>query len=640
MTARGPNYGWLTTLGNLSGESAEEILSSLASFVRDAGAGQRAAWKACLPLVRDAATTASSTRPEVEAHPILFEYELPRENGRRPDVVLLENGTVVVVEFKGKEVIARADLDQVSAYARDLRNYHSYTHGRAVVPALVPVRYEGPRQKFDDVEVLSPKALGEFMVEVSTQASGEPLDGEQWAQAEYAPLPSLIQAAREIFHGRPLPFIRRAESAGIPQAVAYLSSTAHRAAATRSRHLVLLTGVPGSGKTLAGLQFVHDRSLEDLIVRAEGRATGAPAVFLSGNGPLVRVLRHALEGPQGEEKVFVDGIKTYLKQYSLRKKPRVPPEHIVVFDEAQRAWDPILIEEKHGVSNSEPELVIKTSASVPDWSMVLALIGEGQEIHKGEEGGLAQWASAVDSRSTLEQWTVHAPTRLAPVFAESSRIRFEANDTLDLNETLRSHLASEVHAWVAGLLKGEASEQLESSAAQIRAAGFAMYVTRDLGTAAKYVRERYEGLPDKRYGLLASSQARNLEALGVDNSYGTTRRLKEGPWYNNEPNSPFSCCALQTVATEFAAQGLELDFPIVCWGDDLFRKDERWQCLERRHNPVYRDRAQLRRNSYRVLLTRGRDGFVVFVPPERGNHMDDVHEFLSRCGLQPLVDPL
>ncbi len=640
MVARGPNYGWLTTYAGFLSEEPAEIRHSLELFVRDAGAGQMAAWDEAISLVRDAIGKTVVILPDSGSNAVVFEYELPREGGRRPDVVILKSGSVVVVEFKGFDLPRRADIDQVAAYARDLRNYHEGSHDLQVLPVLVPTRFSGMRHRIDDVEVVPPAGLAGFMTELSQDPTGIAIDEHAWTQADYAPLPSLIQAAREIFHNRPLPFIKRANSTGIPQALSMLVQTAHRAAADRTRHLVLLTGVPGAGKTLVGLQFVHHHGIDDLVVPSAGRASGAPAVFLSGNGPLVAVLRHALQGKSGEEKVFVQGIKNYLKQYAVRKKPSVPPEHILVFDEAQRAWDATRIEKKHGIEASEPEIVVRLASSIPEWSMVLGLVGEGQEIHQGEEAGLAQWADAIVKSQERARWMVHGPEKLAETF-KSRSIPFEPSPSLDLTVTLRSHLSSGVHRWVSELLnaKDEDADNIAKVADSIRHDGFFMYLTRDIGEAADYVRRRYEGQTEQRYGLIASSRAKNLEPLGIDNTFQATKRLKEGPWYNDPPNSPFSCCALQTVATEFQSQGLELDLPIVCWGDDLYREGGRWIVAKRKLQEGYRNPDQLRLNSYRVLLTRGRDGFIVYVPPDHGDGMDDTAEFLGRCGLRSLKDP-
>jgi hypothetical protein len=236
-----------------------------------------------------------------------------------------------------------------------------------------------------------------------------------------------------------------------------------------------------------------------------------------------------------------------------------------VYDEAQRAWDAERVRGKRGHEASEPEDFLRLGARMDGWAMMVGLI-------------------------------------------------VAISDELDLTTSLRSHLAEDVQTWVRQLLDGDlvaAAQTAEVVAGQ----RFDMYVTRDLEAARAYVRERYAGNQEKRYGLLASSKAKSLPAYGVRNEFNFTKVLKEGPWYNDPPESPLSCCALHDVATEFACQGLELDFPIVAWGSDLKWNGAQWasppQLKSKAHDP-----HRLRLNSYRVLLSRGRDGFVVFVPPE------------------------
>lgn len=637
MTARGHNFGWLSSFAEFSKDDPALVRDALLAFISDASREQVDAWTRSLPFVREGTSRTVARYPASANHSVLLEYELPRENGRRPDAVLLGNGTVLVVEFKGTDTVRRADLDQVAAYARDLRHYHALSHEREVVPALVPLRYEGRRSNYDGVEVVPAAEVGAFIEEISEVRRGEPIDGQRWADAQYAPLPGLVEAARDIFHDRPLPYIKRAQSAGIPEALQYLTNLAHEASRSSARHLVLLTGVPGAGKTLVGLQLVHDRRLDDLRAVVPGRELGSPAVFLSGNGPLVDVLQHALRGPSREEKIFVSPIKSYLKQHLLNKHAQVPSEHIIVFDEAQRAWDPEQIAEKHNVSASEPDLVIRCADRIPEWCVVLGLVGEGQEIHKGEEAGLTQWADAVRQSANSRQWSVHGPAKLAPLF-EGLPGAFRTTDALDLTVSLRSHLASDVSRWVSEILREDSDPALLAETAKsIRSAGFTMYFTRHLERAAEYVRARYEGQPDKRYGLVASARAKNLTPLGIDNSFQATKQLRAGPWYNEPPSHPMSGCQLRTVITEFQAQGLELDCPIVCWGDDLYRQEQRWVVAPRKLGKEYRDPRTLRINSYRVLLTRGRDGFIVYVPKDHGDGMDATAAYLEACGVQPLI---
>ena len=303
----------------------------------------------------------------------LLEYELPREGGRRPDVVMLQNGIVVVVEFKDKAAALSADLDQVAAYARDLKNYHEMSHELAVEPALVLMRYGGPRTQIGGVVVLKPRDLGQYLIEQSKRNLGAAIDAAQWIDAPYAPLPSLLQAARILFRGQPLPRIRRAESAGVYGAVERVLQICGEAAQGEERRLVLLTGVPGAGKTLVGLQVAHDERLE--LLRSQPGAKGGPAAFLSGNGPLVTVLQDALG-----TRAFVQGMKKFVDYYGFKRRDLEPTEHVLVFDEAQRAWDANQMLAKHKEATSEPEMLLRIAERIPNWSVVVGLIGEGQEI--------------------------------------------------------------------------------------------------------------------------------------------------------------------------------------------------------------------------------------------------------------------
>jgi hypothetical protein len=378
----------------------------------------------------------------------------------------------------------------------------------------------------------------------------------------------------------------------------------------------LVTGVPGAGKTLVGLQFVYTARLDENDARR-------PAVFLSGNGPLVQVLQHALGST-----VFVQDVHGFLKQYGGTAQ-RSPEEHIWVYDEAQRAWDAERVAQKRGHATSEPEDFLRLGEKLDSWAMLVGLIGDGQEIHLGEEAGLEQWNEAIASVSG--EWHVHCPSRIAHLFHAAASV--SVNDKLDLTRSLRSHLAEDVQRWVEYVLKGD-FERAADIAPLIEDQGFELYATRDLDTLKSYVRERYDGVEDKRYGLLASSKAKNLPNYGVHNEYHFTRRVRVGPWYNDPPDSDFSCCRLHDVVTEFGAQGLELDFPLVCWGEDLRWNDNRWQSPPQPRSKA-RNPHQLRVNSYRVLLTRGRDGFGVFVPPEAA--LADTYRNLISAGMTSLA---
>lgn len=628
--------GWRSDLPTFAGTPPRVVRLSLADFVREAGDEQVRAWDAAIPwLQRESDSLVRCHEPAREFTAIL-EYELPREL-RRPDVIVLENGLVAVLELKGKEVPSPADVDQVAAYARDLRCYHAECEGRTVRAVLVPTRADGSRRERDGVTIVGPSGVHALLLEFARDSTGAPLSAEAFLRPDaYAPLPTLVRAARDLFTKEELPFIKRARALTDP-ALRRITAIAHEAHATRTRRLVLLTGIPGSGKTLVGLQLVHAGFLDDLAVPrgAGARRPTAPAVFLSGNGPLVEVLQDALKDAGGGGKTFVRGVKEYVRHHLKRGNP-VPPEHLIVFDEAQRAWTAEHVRSKHDSpdARSEPEHLVEFAERIPEWSVVVGLIGTGQEIHAGEEGGLVQWRDALATAREPGRWTVHAPADLESVFSGGpAATRWEP--ALSLDTAIRQHRAEGLSEFVVALLEKGDAAAAASFARQLARDDYRLWITRDLDTARSYARDLYRDAPLARYGLLASSRDKDLPAFGVDNTFQTTsRHLRVGPWYNSPPADPGSCCQLRAVATEFAAQGLELDLAVVAWGTDLLRTGAAWSIERARKGKGLKDPRRIRINAYRVLLTRARDGMVVFVPPTPV--LDETAAFLEDAGFRRL----
>lgn len=615
------------------------------------------AWDHSLDILQRELKQLVQIKPAIGKYAIIFEYELPRERGRRPDVVIL-GPCVFVLEFKDYAKLLAAHSDQVAAYARDLKNYHAASHRHTVLPILVLARSKDLIQRDEEVLVISPDHLADvFNLEVELE-NGPLIDPQAWISAEYAPLPSLIQAARIIWDKQPLPQIKRALSAGIPETIAELIAIAKEAQEKNELHLALVTGVPGAGKTLVGIQLVYENHLDTIAQTSAAYPTATSpmgltqtvplqavadsgeqsygkkkrdqknfsrniAVFLSGNGPLVKVLQHALKN-----NIFVQDVHGFLKEYG-GSTTKIPHEHIWVYDEAQRAWDADRVNEKRGHATSEPEDFLRLAERMNSWALMVALIGEGQEIHLGEESGLPQWNDAL---ATMQKpWVVHCPKKIAGNFPAAKKL--VTNNVLDLSITLRSHLAEDVAQWIAAILAGDLT-QAKILAERVTSQGFDVYITQDISVATNYVKERYHGQEDKRYGLLASSKAKNLPRWGIHNEYNYTKNLREGPWYNDPPTSFNSCCALRDVATEFSCQGLELDFPIVCWGDDFVWAGE-WRSPPAKRSKAH-DPHRLRVNSYRVLLTRGRDGFFIFVPKEVG--METTYTALVGVGVREIMN--
>ena len=615
----GDTWGWAGSVRDFLSAPRDVWLHSLVAHCERLmnhrpSSSQIGAWNDEHTAVVEAFQQCAHLDADVLDWPVVFEYELPLEGGRRPDVVVLAGTTVVVLEFKSTSTVIGADLDQVRAYARDLHDYHKVSHGRRVVPILVLTGAKGWARAFDGTVATSADALARYLHECASDGS---IDLRTWLDSPYEPLPTLVAAAKRIFRHEPLPHVWTALSAGIPQALEYLLDVCVRGEREGGRQLAFVTGVPGSGKTLVGLRLVY-----------EGSDLAGKAAFLSGNGPLVEVLRDALKSS-----VFVKDLHKVILAYG--KQGKVPREHILVFDEAQRAWDRERVSTKQGVDASEPDLLVQAGERVPRWSVLVGLVGEGQEIYAGEEAGMDQWNDAISPPNASVEWEVHCSDRLRPIF---SGRRVHTNDHLDLTKSLRSRRAEHLHRWVALLLDGNLSGAARL-ADRIHAEGFPMYLTRDLGEAKAYARWRYDGEAEKRYGLVAASHdTKILTKFGVPNDFMSTKKVRVGRWYNSPPDDPRSCCALNDVVTEFGCQGLELDLPIVCWGADHVWTGTEWSLEPKRRRDPVDDPRSLLTNAYRVLLTRGRDGFVVYIP----EHASLMHteEALLAAGVRVLPEPV
>jgi hypothetical protein len=620
VTQTAPNWGWAGSAREFLDTPPERVFTSLDAHLQrllhcSASQDQRQAWIDEHRAITDALAACAQSDTSALDWSVVFEYELPLEGGRRPDVVVHAGDALVVLEFKAGVLQRPADVDQVRAYARDLADYHKASHGRPITPMLVLTGAQGWAVALDDDTIAtSPDGIAHYLHEAAT-GSTPPLD--DWLDSPYEPLPTLVAAAKRIFRDEPLPHVRAALSAGIPEALDYLLAVCRSAEEAAGRALAFVTGVPGSGKTLLGLRLVHEGST------SEGKAT-----FLSGNGPLVEVLQYALQS-----RVFVRDLHKAILDYGVKGK--VPREHIIVFDEAQRAWDRERVSAKRKVDASEPELLIRAGERVESWATLVGLVGEGQEIYAGEEAGIDQWADALDPPNASAGWVVHCAPKLAPHF---ERHAIHTADVLDLTVSLRSRRAARLHEWVALLLDGDLGRAARL-AAPLHAEGFPMYVTRSLDEARRFAAELYDEHPDARYGIVASSHDdKTLPAHGVPNDFQSTKRVKYGPWYEAPRDDPRSCCALREVVTEFGCQGLELDLPIVAWGRDMTWTGQQWELRpKRRRDPVH-EPHQLLRNTYRVLLTRGRDGFVVFLPPIA--ELDLTEHALLAAGIRPLPEPV
>ena len=370
-----------------------------------------------------------------------------------------------------------------------------------------------------------------------------------------------------------------------------------------------------------GLQYVYESFKAEKQVHS---------VYLSGNGPLVKVLSSALGSH-----VFVKDLHKQIDEF-VRYQAKDFHQNIIVFDEGQRAWTQERMAQRNpGRQCSEAELMLQLAEARLPWCVLLVLIGEGQEIYKGESAGVDQWVTAISR--TQQAWEIVAPSKLTVSFEPvQTMCHLHARDQLDLNVSLRNHLAQDASTFINHLISGEIN-QAKSLVPSLKSAGYTMLVTQDLDAAKAYCTTRYKGQTSKRYGLLVSSKADPalMRRYGVDNSYEATsmRNMDIAAWYNDPPESPKSCCSFRQVVTEFSCQGLEVDLPILCWGPDMIWNGNAWNLYRPMQSADSNDN-RYRVNSYRVLLTRGRDGLLVFVPPE--SKLSPIYDLLCKVGLEEL----
>ena len=538
-------------------------------------------------------------KPEYLTGYIVFEYILPREGGRRPDVILIMGNQILIFEFKMKATYNESDLDQAVGYARDIRNYHSESREYNVFPYLIPTKRESPGKNHKSVKAILRSHLGETINNL--KIDHKVTDINKWLNSEYAPLPSLIESAINTFDNK-----NTSNSMIMLDAFDYLQKIITKSIENKEYHLVFISGVPGAGKTMLGLQLVYESYKKNI-----------PSIFLSGNGPLVKVLSSSLKST-----FLIKGIHQFIDAYL--NNVNVPKEHVIVFDEAQRAWEADYKRNKHKIS--EPEQIIKICETIPDGAVFIALIGDGQEIYLGEEGGLQQWNNALNNSGI--NWNVHVPLKYKSHFNKVSHVEY----CLSLTRSLRSHLAYDVSDWIDFLLDGKfikANELYEF----IRREGFNIYVTRDLEKAKRYCLEKYGNYSNKTFGILTSSKnTYSMKLYGIPYDYNHMKTVDLRKWFNTASENNQSCCGLNDAVSEFECQGLELDMPIVEWGGDLTWNGEEWIA---KNNINAKNPHKLKINSYRVLLSRGRDGFIILVPNTKD--MDFTYQLIRDCGTRPLV---
>jgi hypothetical protein len=571
---------------------------------------------------------------------LYLEFDVPRL-GSRVDAVLVSGAAVFPIEFKiGQTRHEKADYDQAWDYALDLKNFHAASHDATILPVLVATRARHCDDSWLPLHsdrVSPPRKtnagdLGRCLRTGVDLAKGPLLDADGWGRSAYLPTPTIIEAARALYANHSVEAISRNDAGARNLTVTATRVESAIEAARRESHkaIIFVTGVPGAGKTLVGLNAATNRR----DTRRDDHA-----VFLSGNGPLVDVLSEALvrdaverERQQGRRlfkqaagqrvKAFIQKVH-HFRDEGVRDLTRPPADHVAIFDEAQRVWDLAMtssfMRQKKGhreFAQSEAQFLIGYMDRHRDWAAIVCLVGGGQEINRGEVG-IRAWLDAI--REHFPHWKVHVSPHLrdseydaADAVASLSNVTSVVPDAdLHLATSMRSFRAENVSRFVRAALDGEMelARELIGSFSH----GYPIVLTRDLERARSWLRENARGT--ERIGLVASSQGQRLRPHAID------VRVEVNPvhWFLNPPDDVRSSSFLEDAATEFKVQGLELDWSCVTWDADLRRGPTGWT-----HHSFQGDRwtnvakPQRRRNllnAYRVLLTRARQGMVIFVPP-------------------------
>ena len=577
---------------------------------------------------------------------IIFEYTIPRM-GKRVDVIILYQNIVFILEFKcGDDEYKSSTYDQVYDYALDLRNFQKESHNKLIVPIMISTNAVALELIIKECSrIIEPiKCNSNNIAEAIKYVSGQYLEAVfdyfEWENSEYLPTPTIIEAAQALYRGHNVDDITRSDAGAENLTVTNkeINKIIEYSKANQKKSICFVTGVPGAGKTLVGLNVA--------IQRSEAKK-GEHAVFLSGNFPLVAVLQEALardkvlQGQNINEKItkkdalrstsaFIQVIHKY--RDSFVENNNIPPERVVIFDEAQRAWTKEQISKfmltKKGIKDfdySEPEFLISTMDRHKEWAVIICLVGGGQEINTGE-AGLPEWFDSL--RRQFLDWDVYITPNLND---EEYRRSNEWKDLimgLNVYEVEKLHLSTSVRSFrtpdLADLIKAILDVNINKAKVLYDRCKFKypIIITREIAKAKAWIRTQCQGTT--RYGLLASSGALRLKPEGIF----VKNDISVENWFLNEKNDVRSSYYLEDVVTEFDIQGLELDYSIVAWDADLRFENNEWNYYNfsgKRWNNVNSINKRIYlKNSYRVLLTRARQGMVIFIP--KGDNDDNTRE--------------
>ena len=658
-------------------EDSNSIFGTLCdNFHGDAPTTSREAWKSEIDIMREVIARFNDDDGQ-----IIFEYDIPRL-GKRIDVVVLYRGIVFCVEFKvGESTILESNIDQVLDYALDLKNFHKFSQDNVIVPILVATRF--PRCSMDiqmsvyDDRIVNPLVTGEsgiydLMSKVLEKFPNEIPVNNNWVISPYAPTPTIIEAAKTLYESHSVENITRheADKVSTDTTIAYIIDVIQKSKANREKSICFVTGVPGAGKTLVGLDVAVRQTYQgnDTPVEDEG------AVYLSGNGPLVAVLNEALAQDnyqkcrdQGERKNLSDSRREVGKFIQIIHRYRdnmlakiknpvengvleIDPEkaikqaesgygeveHVAIFDEAQRAWTHKRIADylKRGgtygnklkVPNfpmSEAAFLIWSLDQREDWATIVCLVGGGQEINTGE-AGISEWINALNQK--FPHWNIYISSKLTEAEYAEGKVNelLEENknvtysDSLHLGVSLRSYRAEKLSAFVHALLAVEPEKAAELYK-DIKDK-YPIVLTRDMEKARRWLHDKVRGT--ERTGVLVTKESARFKPLGVHILPSGDENAVH--WFLEDKVDTRSSNYLEDAATEIQVQGLELDYTCLLWDADMRYDNGEWRFFRFNgktnwveQTPTSESRQELRKymlNAYRVLLTRARAGMVICVP--------------------------
>ena len=653
--------GWQVAVKEFLDMSPKRAFEKIMANCPTQKKNQEDAWREEIRILRN------SLQSFTEGH-LVFEYDIPRID-KRMDVVLIESGIIFVMEFKTEEESTlSADKTQCMEYALALKNFHEESRDAYIMPILIPTltgaELEDPHRdargpyydKIFDVSVVTPSDLPSLVKRVKEECGSEPdINPSKWFKSRYSPIHTIIEAANIMYRDHGVEDIgTERDSRLLKRTVDSLNIVIEESIRDKRKSVCFLTGIPGSGKTLVGLNLVAKR--RELDDTDDKRRT----LFLSGNKALVDVLQESLARDDHERNKKSGTTKGQAKQKSAsfiqhmmkhrddfrRDTSRKVVEDVIVLDEAQRVWtrDKLAhaIKSGYGKGMSEPEFVLDMLAGPREWACLVCLVGDGQEIKK-EETGLRGWLDAVERD---KRWDVYLPDGCRRLINAGSHgdPRYRFREWLHLSRSLRSFKDESVSKFINCLVDRADSPDVESM--RRLASGFeAKYpirVTRDIARARKWLGNMVRA--KQRCGVIAHNKSKRLRSYGIC----LNPDLDVRGWFLGKNDSVNSSHYMEEVADQYQTQGLELDWTCVCWDANL-RHNGRWDYNTFRGNDWVRvrdgDGQRSLRNSYRVLLTRARHGMVIFVP--RGDSSDEtrdpayydgIYEYLVSMGIRELGD--